>query len=72
METTVDQQVTSLNEWRVGYEDALAQAEEEADGSQEEARDEGNAVGEGDDVNEGEGEGETAASSKPSDIALSK
>ena len=74
METTVDQQVTSLNEWRVGYEEALAQAEE-VDGSQEEARDPDNAGEEGDDVHEGEGEahgeGETAALSKPSDIALS-
>ena len=60
MDATVDQQVTSLNEWRVGYENALAQAEE-ADESQVEADDEG------DDAEEGE----TADSSTSSDIALS-
>ena len=66
MDATVDQQVTSLNEWRVGYENALAQAEE-ADESQVEADDEG------DDAEEGEAhsEGETADSSTSSDIALS-
>ena len=70
METTVGEQVTSLNEWRIGYEDALAQAEdveESEEGVDEEDQDAGEDAGE---EEEAQSEGETANNTELSELAL--
>ena len=70
MEKTVGAQVTSLNEWRVGYEDALAQAEdveESEEGVGEEDEEAGEEAGE---EEEAQSEGETADNTELSDLAL--
>ena len=65
MDKTVDAQVTSLNEWRVGYEEALAQVEEteEVDQTAPEA-DEG-----AEEAEEVHAEGETAVTAELVDVA---
>ncbi len=70
MDKTVGQQVTSLNEWRVGYEDALAHAEE-ADEDVETDEQEGDAAEEDADHEvEAHGEGESASNAELSEVAL--
>lgn len=70
MDKTVDQQVTSLNEWREGYEQTLATAEES---DEAEPADEASEDGHGEDSEEAadeHGEGETAATSDLTEVAV--
>ena len=71
MEKTVDQQVTSLNDWREGYEHALEHAEEAEEAEHGEEGEEGD-ESHSDDTEEAadeHGEGETAGAAELTDVA---
>ena len=70
MDKTVDQQVTSLNEWREGYEQTLATAEESDEAEPAEEASEVGHDEESEEAADEHGEGETAATSDLTEVAV--